>query len=144
MAVRDNLLEGEMSLSQCPPFYATNRRILRTITESAREEIVDLPYYRIESVELMREPRHRLAVAGVIMAFSGVIMWMLGFFTSIPAIAAGVGMILWGARGREGYYQFRTSQMRPDELARWRVPFRGSAGFITTVGEYVKRPMKWT
>lgn len=144
MAVRDHLLEDEMILSQCAPFYATNRRILRSVTTNAREEVHELPYYRIESVELLREPRHKLALAGVVMAFSGVIMWMIGYITSIPVMAVGVGMIVWGARGREGYYQFRGYQMPPEELARWRVPFRGSAGFITTVGEYVRRPIKWT
>lgn len=144
MAARDHLMEDESILSSFPPFYATNRRILRCETTGNHEEVHDLFYHRIESVELVRQPRHGLAIGGVVIAFLGIVIWMMGFITAIPSILLGVGLIFWGARGREGYYQFRGYQMPPDELARWQVRFRGSAGFIMTVSEHVRRPMKWT
>jgi hypothetical protein len=146
MAARDHLLEGEMILSMCKPFYATNRRLLRVETAGSAEVVYELPYYRVESVELTREPRQKLAFGGIFLAFAGFVLMAMGIIviTAIPLMLAGVAMIFVGARGREGYYQFRAYQMPNEELRRWQIPFRGSAGLIITIGEYVHGPVKLT
>ncbi|MBI4497842.1 MAG: hypothetical protein HY689_08090 [Chloroflexi bacterium] len=143
MAARDYLMEGEAILASCAPFYATTHRILRCETRAGKEECDELPYHRIAAVELVRQPRHAIAIAGLLLALGGVFLWTIGFISSVPTIVMGVGFMLWGARGREAYYQFRSYNMPEQELGRWRVAFRGSAGFILTVGEYVRRPLNW-
>lgn len=137
-------MDGESILAQCPPFYATNRRLLRCEAKGAQEEFYDLPYPSIESVELLRRPQPRVAIGGIALAFSGVMLWTMGLVSALPVIVVGVGVIIWGARGREGYYQFRGYQMTEQEVVRWQVRFQGSARFIAAVGEHVRRPMKWT
>lgn len=143
MAARDHLREDESILAQFPPFYATTHRILRCETNGGQEECHELPYHHIATVEIIRRPLHRIAVPGVFVALSGVFLWSLGFYTAVPTVALGVALILWGARGREAYYQFRGYDMPEQEQRRWRVTFRGSAGFIIAVGEHVRRPMNW-
>ena len=142
MAARDHLMEEEYILANCPPFYATTRRILRCETKNGQEEVHELPYFQISTVELVRRPHHKRAISGVLMSFVGLILWMMGLYTPILAVFLGIGLIVWGARGQESHYQFEGYNMGPEDLSLWQVPFRGSAGFIGAVGEHVRRPLQ--
>ncbi|MBI2887875.1 MAG: hypothetical protein HYY02_11785 [Chloroflexi bacterium] len=141
MTVLDQLTPGEEILARCEPFYATTHRVLRA-DDSQGAATLELPYIRLQSVELVRQPSHRLMTAGTALAILGFLLWyFLGLVTSFLAVMAGIGVLVYGAQGREAYYQLRTYQMAPNEERRWRIPYRGSMDFIVTVGQRSGKPL---
>lgn len=108
----------------------------------AREEVAELPYVWLRSVELVREPNRGLMVRGTLAGILGLLMWFaLGFATSILMVGLGVILIFAGAQGREAYYQLRSDRINEKEQARWRIPFQGSMNFIVAVGERSGKPL---
>lgn len=136
MPLRDHLEPEESILARCDPFYATSRRVLRYQITKDGEQAVGLPYSRVQGVELVRKPQHRLMVAGTLMGAAGAFLFFyLGFITSIPTFIFGLGLIIYGGQGKEAYYQLHLYQMTKQEGEIWRIRFRGSADFIVKVGE---------
>ena len=136
MSLLSHLTPGEEVLSRLEHYYATSHRVLWYAETPKGEELAELPYYRLRSVELVREPSHGLMVGGTVMALLGFLLSLyLGFITGPLAIAFGLGMLFLGAYGKEGYYQLNGDNLSQEEQARWRIPYRGSMDFIVVVGQ---------
>ena len=141
MGIRDHLRPGETLISDHKPFYATSYRIILCQEKDGREEVWELPYTRLTSVEMVKLPHFKLMIAGTLAVVGGAMMTKLGLFTSWLAIAAGVGMLLFGAIGREAYYQLRAHGMTKEEEARWRLDRWGSGSFVSTIRSIIgERP----
>lgn len=136
MALLDHLTPGEQVLHRFGQYFATTHRVLWYRETPAGEEVAELPYYRLRAVELVREPSHRLMAGGTALAILGFfLMQYLEFFTGPLALAFGIGLVVLGARGKEGYYQLSADNLTKDEQRRWRIPYRGSMEFMAAVGQ---------
>ena len=146
MAARDHLRDEETILASFPPFYATSSRILRCEVKDGGEEVSELPYHGIATVQIVREPNHKIAATGLGIAFGSILLYLAGFIIiTLPfGIIFGIGMIVYGSRGKEAHYQFRGYTMSEADAIRWQIPFRGAAGFILAVGERTRRRINWT
>jgi hypothetical protein len=134
MDIRRRLRQGEAIISDHSPFYATSFRVVHYEEKDGREELWELPYDRLTSVEVVKEPRHKALIAGTMLIVGGAIMAAtLQFITSWFAIIAGVGALIYGGIGRESYYQLHAQGMTKEEEARWRLPYWGSGSFIRTI-----------
>lgn len=134
MSIRDHLRQGEAIISDHNPFYATSYRVIHYEERDGNEEIQELPYSRLTSVEVVKLARHRVMIAGTMMVIGGVIMAVtLVFITSWLTIIAGIGVVIYGGIGREAYYQFHAEGMDKEEEARWRLAYWGSGSFVRTV-----------
>lgn len=160
MSLQDYLMPGEKILSECKPFYATSRRIMR-YDEREGGGPTELAYQQLAGVELIRKPNHPMIILGLLCIFAAVLLTMAGliFFTSALALIGGGVLIVLGVRGTLGYYQLRTRQSdrpigqpletslgasflmlmeslglrTPDEEARWRLEYQKAGSFIATV-----------
>lgn len=136
LSVLDHLTSGEEILARLDRFYATSHRVLWYAERPSGEEVAELPYFRLRSVELVRLPNHRFMAGGTALAILGFLLGVyFGFFTSVFVVALGLGLILFGAQGKEAYYQLHGNLLSREEQARWRIPYRGSMDFIVTVGQ---------
>ena len=143
MTVFDHLTPGEEVLARFEHFYATTHRVLWWASQPQGEAVQELPYGRLQAVELVRLPNHRLMASGTALAILGFLLWIfLGLVTPFLVVAAGIGLILYGAQSKEAYYQLRSYQMPPQEEAHWRIPYRGSMDFIVAVGQRSGKPLK--
>ena len=161
LSLQDILTPGEQILSECKPFYATSRRIIRFDDRAPDEPMAEISYDQLTAVELMRKPGHRMMVLGTAAIVSALFLTAIGFIfiTSIPVLIIGVALLVVGARGKLGYYQLhirRTVQptprtpnpnldttvrtlmetfglRTPDEEARWRLDYRKAGSFIETI-----------
>ena len=133
MGIRDHLREGEAIISDHSPFYATSYRIIHYQEKDGREEIYDLPYGRLSSVEVIKLPRHKVMIGGTLTVIGGAVMASYGFFTSWLAILVGVIGLIYGGIGRKAFYQFHARGMTQDEEAKWRLPYWGSGSFVRTI-----------
>ena len=133
MGIRGRLRHEETIISDHHPYYATSQRVILLQEIDVREELWELPYARLTSVEVIKLPRHRMMIAGTLMIVGGAIMSTIGYFTSGLAILAGIGAIIYGGIGRETYYQLHADGMTKEEAARWRLAYWGSGSFIRTI-----------
>ena len=133
MGIRGRLRHEETIISDHHPYYATSQRVILLQEIDGREELWELPYARLTSVEVIKLPRHRMMIAGTLMIVGGAIMSTIGYFTSGLAILAGIGAIIYGGIGREAYYQLHADGMTKEEAARWRLAYWGSGSFIRTI-----------
>ena len=133
MDIRSRLRYGETLLSDHHPYYATSQRIILYQEVGGREEVWELPYARVTSVEVVKMPRHKMMVAGTLLIVGGAVMSTYGFITSFPAILAGIGALVYGGIGREAYYQFHANGMSKEEASRWRLVYWGSGSFVRTI-----------
>ena len=133
MGIRERLRYGETIVSDHHPFYATSQRVIHYEEIDGREELWELPYARLTSVEVIKLPRHKMMIAGTMLTIGGIIMATVGFITSWPAIIIGMGAIIYGGIGREAYYQLHADGMTKEEAARWRLVYWGSGSFIRTI-----------
>jgi len=138
MTLRDRFTPGEDVVARAGPFYATTRRIVRyERAPDGSETFVELPYFHVRSIELVRPPNHRVMTTGLVVAIAGLFIGFgIGLYTPFLMIPAGVGMIIYGSvSGKEQYYQIDTGGTPPIDKDLWRVPYRGSMEFIAIVGE---------
>ncbi len=133
MNIRGRLRYGETVISDHHPYYATSQRIILYQEIEGREELYELPYARVTSVDVVKLPRHKMMVAGTLLIVGGAIMSSYGFITSIPAILAGIGALVYGGIGREAYYQINANGMSKEEAVKWRLVYWGSGSFVRTV-----------
>ena len=165
MSVQDNLMPGEQILSECKPFYATSRRIIRYDERAARQPMAEVAYQQLASVELMRTPSHPVMVMGTIIFLVAVFLTFSGIIviTSIPAMLAGAALLALGAKGKFGYYQLHFHSTRsameyearpewwgsslrnlmenmglstPKEKALWQLDYATAGSFIATGEEH--------
>ena len=126
--------QGEAIISDHNPFYATSHRVIHLEEKDGGEELSELPYSRVTSVEVVKLARHNVMIAGTMMVVGGAITAAtLNFITSWLAVIAGIGVVLYGGIGREAYYQFRAEGMDKEEEAKWRLAYYGSGSFVRTV-----------
>ena len=134
MGIRERLKHGETIISDHHPYYATSDRVIHYQEIDGREELWELPYARLTSVEVVKLPRHKMMIAGTMLIVGGAIMSVtLQFITSWLAIVGGVAAIIYGGIGREAYYQLHANGMTKEEAARWRLVYWGSGSFIRTI-----------
>lgn len=129
------LSANETIIARSGEFYATSMRVIRYRQSDGGDDFHQLPYNRIESIELVYKPRHGLMFAGTVLAVLGMFFFMASVarFTGIPAVVAGIALILVGSRGRRGFYQLRLYNPEPEEEERWRIPIRGTASLVATI-----------
>ena len=133
MKVRDHLLPGEMLVLEHPPFYLTSLRLLRDVEGQMKA----LPLERLTGVETVRAVRHSLMFAGTALVISGVVLWATGFLVVTPPLilAAGVGALLLGLRGKPAYYQVQARNLSAQEEAVWRLERWGFMRFVEALRE---------
>lgn len=134
MSIRDHLRQGEAIISDHNPYYATSYRVIYYEEKDGNEELSELPYSRVTSVEVVKLARHNVMIAGTMLVIGGAILaatWNL--IGSWLSIIAGIGVVIYGGIGREAYYQFRAEGMDKEEEARWRLAYWGSGSFVRTV-----------
>ena len=131
------LLPGEKILSECKPFYATSRRIIRYDRGMRRPRVESIDYEEITSLGLVRKLSHPMMILGTLAILAAVFLSAGGFlfFTSILALIVGVGLLMLGARGNLGYYRLNLRKPPgplPDPSeATWATTMRG---FMESVG----------
>ena len=161
MTVQDVLLPDEKVLSECKPFYATSRRIIRLDEGSRGESMAELTYTQVTGVGLVRNPSYPVMIAGVAVLLGAVFLTFVGFifFTSILAVAGGAALLISGSRGKPAYYQLhvqRSPTLAPAQPgsewqttintlkgwlgmgasegdSMWRLDYRKGGSFISTV-----------
>ena len=134
IGIREQLREGETIISDHQPFYATSQRVIRYEEKDGGEELWELSYARLTSVEVIKLPRHKMMIAGTLMVVGGAIMAAtIQFITSWLAISVGVGALIYGGIGKEAFYQFHANDMTKEEEARWRLAYWGNGSFIRTI-----------
>ena len=133
MGIRERLRHEEIIISDHHPYYATSQRVIHYQEIDGREELWELPYARLTSVEVVKLPRHKMMIAGTAMIVGGAVMSTVGFITSWVAILVGIAAIIYGGIGREAYYQLHANGMTKEEAARWRLVYWGSGSFIRTI-----------
>ncbi|MBI4282787.1 MAG: hypothetical protein HY672_04815 [Chloroflexi bacterium] len=133
MSIQEKMRPGETIVSDHAPFYATSQRLIHYQEKDGVEELRDISYARLTSVEVVKLPRHKMMIAGTALTIGGIIMASMGFITSWPAIVFGIGALVYGGMGREAYYQFRANGMTKEEAARWRLAYWGNGNFIRTI-----------
>ena len=133
MGIREKLRHGETLISDHQPFYATSQRVIHYEEKDGKEELWELSYNRLTSVEVIKLPRHKMLIAGAMLIIGGAILSTVGFITSWLAIFAGIGAIIYGGIGREAFYQFHASGMTKEEEAKWRLVYWGNGSFVRTV-----------
>ena len=133
MGIREHLRHEETIISDHHPYYATSQRVIHYQEIDGREELWELTYARLTSVEVVKLPRHKMMIAGTMLIIGGAVMSTIGFITSWLAILAGIGAIVYGGIGREAYYQLHANGMTKEEAARWRLVYWGSGSFIRTI-----------
>lgn len=134
MSIRDHLRQGEAIISDHNPYYATSFRVIHYEEKDGNEELSELPYSRVTSVEVVKLARHNVMIAGTMLVVGGAILaatWNL--IGSWLSIVAGIGVVIYGGIGREAYYQFRAEGMDKEEEAKWRLAYWGSGSFVRTV-----------
>jgi hypothetical protein len=133
MGIREKLRHEETVVSDHNPYYATSQRVILLLDVDGREELWEIPYERLSSVEVVKLPRHKMMIAGTLLVISGVIMSSMGFITSPLAIVAGVAALIYGGIGKEAFYQFHANNMTKEETTKWRLVYWGSGSFIRTI-----------
>ena len=106
-SVEDVLTPGEKILSECKPFFATSKRIIRFDEDPMGARVAELSYQQVTAVQLTRKPSHPMMAMGTAAFLCGLFLFSSGFLiiTGIPAMIAGIAMLAMGARGSVGYYQ---------------------------------------
>jgi hypothetical protein len=133
MGIREKLRHEETIVSDHHPYYATSQRVVLLQELDGREELWEIPYARLTSIDVVRLPRHKMMIAGTLMVVGGAIMSSVGFFTSWLAIVFGVIALIYGGIGREAFYQFHANDMTKEEATKWRLVYWGSGSFIRTI-----------
>ena len=99
MSVYDHLHDGERIELQHPPFYLTNRRLLRN--DDATGAFSEVPRIGMTAVERIHVTDHRIMVLGVIMVVSGAILTLTWApYTAWLAIIVGLAALLMGVEGQ--------------------------------------------
>ena len=161
MSLQDVLTPGEKVLSECRPFYATSRRILRYDEGQGGGRVEELAYHDLAGVQVIRRPSHPMMIVGTLAVLSALYLATTRFIavTAFPAALAGGALLFIGARGRLGYYQLHTRKAAsaafdetqggwrdlagkamevlglraPPEEARWRLDYSNGGSFIATL-----------
>ena len=133
MGIRDHLRQGETIISDHQPFYATSQRIVLCHEDGGREEVWDIPYARLISIDEVKLPHYKVLIAATMAIVGGAMMSQIGLITAWLAILLGVVVFVYGLTGRKAFYQFNIHDMTTEEETRWRLPHWGSGSFVSTI-----------
>ena len=133
--IRSHLRSGETIVSDHRPFFATSQRVV--LFQNNHPRLLEIPYHRLSSIELVKEPYHKLMIAGTLMIIGGAILTTMIYIMSWLAIIVGSGSLVYGAIGRKSYYQLHADRMTDEEELLWRLPYWGSGSFIRTIRKIV-------
>jgi hypothetical protein len=154
-------MPGEKVISECKPFYATSKRIIRYDEGAQSQPVAEIGYHQLAAVELMRKPSHPMMALGTLCILAAIFLAASSIIivTAIPALIVGVVLLAIGARGNLGYYQLRIRETHrathqalgasqgsaintlieslglrtPPEEARWRVDYARAGSFLATI-----------
>ena len=137
MSLWEKLTSGEEVLARVGPFYATTHRVVRYEQgPDGKEVLTELPYNRLRSVESVRPGDHRMMAGGTALVLLGLFLGVyIGLYTPLLAVPLGLGLIFFGAKGKEVYYQLHGADPTPKDQTTWRIPYRGSMEFLAVVGD---------
>lgn len=129
MSVYDHLHDGERIELQHPPFYLTDRRLLRS--DDATGAFGEVPRVGMTAVERIQVTDHRIMVLGVILVVSGAILTLTWApYTAWLAVIAGLAALLMGSRGKLVGHQVVSERIPESQQELWRLPAWGADNFV--------------
>ena len=148
MSLQDVLVPGEKVLSECKPFYATSRRIIRYDEGPGAKPMAALAYHQISGVQVRQRPSYFMMVFGALCLLSALYLTLMGhiFVTALPALVIGVVLMFFGVQGKLKYYQLQLRDVLPpvsmEPQTDWNTtirPFMESVGIIAPTYEALWR-----
>ena len=136
-SIHSILVPGEKILSECRPFYATSRRIIRYDERSPGDQVSEVDYQQIIAVEIIRKPSHPTMLLGTLCVLGAIFLGTTGIIivTAVPAAIGGIALLILGARGKLGYYQLHIrKQAAPATTGSDRDPGSTMVSFMESVG----------
>ena len=126
-------MPGEKILSECKPFYATSRRIIRYDERAQGHRIAEIAYDQLTAMELMRKPNHTMMILGTLGILATLFLTATGFIfvATLPALVGGAVLLFVGARGKLGYYQLYIRKTTTGPEANWAI---GTSAFLDFLG----------
>lgn len=146
MNVYDHLHDGERIELQHPPFYLTNRRLLRNDDNAG--SFREVPRIGMTAVERIHVTDHRIMALGVILVVSGAVLTLTWApYTAWLAIIAGLAALLMGSRGKLVGHQVVSPRIPDSEQGLWQLPGWGADNFVnklrTIAAENQPRDREW-
>ena len=133
-SVHSQLSAGERIVSSFSPYHATSRRLLLYAETGTGMLLRELQYSRIESIDLVNAPDHRLIALGVVVALIGFALTLaFGLILVLLSLPLGIFAIGAGVAGRPAYYQIKGKEMSPKDLPVWQVTYSGAGSFIASI-----------
>lgn len=150
MSIEDHLTSTEdivdkVSCSHGVNYYVTNKRIIRHMHSTTREEMDDLLSSHITSISLVSIARKKLIWLGLLLLIIGAVAYALNYFLTfidssyynyICYGAAGLGflLIILGFVLKVAFYQFIAAGITDEIADRWRIVGVGG----TEAREFIK------
>ena len=133
--IHSHLASSERLLSSFGSFHATNYRVLRLDPPEGptKGRLLEIPYHRLISVDLVRRANHPLLVLGTVMVLLGLFIMPVLPVSALLTLPIAGGVLFMGARGKPGYFQLYTHDMPKREEGLWRVEYERSGNFVATL-----------
>jgi len=152
MSIEDHLTSTEdivdkVSCAHGVKYYVTNKRIIRHMSSTTREEMDDLLSSHITSISLVSIARKKLIWFGLLLLVIGFVGYAAGHFMTFDGSfqpyynyicygAAGLGflLIILGFVLKVAFYQFIAAGLNEEIAPRWRIVGVGG----TEAREFIK------
>ena len=133
--IHRHLSSSERLLSTFGSFYATNYRLLRLDPPQgpSRGYLLEIPYHRVVSVDLVRRANHPMLALGTAMALLGIFIMPVLPVSALLTIPIAGGILFVGARGKPGYFQIAARDMPKEAEKLWQVEYERSGSFVATI-----------
>ncbi len=133
--IHSHLAHSERLLSTFGSFHATNYRVLRMDPPEGPSKglLLEIPYNRLISVDLVRRANHPLLILGTVMALLGLFIMPVLPVSALLTLPIAGGVLFMGARGKPGYFQLSAQDMPKREERLWRVEYERSGSFVATL-----------
>ncbi len=117
MPIEDHLTIGENILAQDGKYYATDKRIIRYEKGIFSEDLSDLAYSHISSINLISRFRYPILILiGAIITVLGIIIGKDSLMLIVGILFAIAGVLL-----KDAYYQFLAPGIIGKEAEKWRI-----------------------
>ena len=133
--IYEHLAPSERLLSTFGSFYATNYRVLRMDRPQgpSRGYLLEIPYNRLLSVDLVRQANHPMLALGTVMALLGLFIMPVLPVSALLTLPIAGAILFVGARGKPGYFQIAAQDMPKQAEKLWRVEYERSGSFVATL-----------
>ena len=133
--IHSYLAPSERMLSSFGSFHATNYRVLRLDPPDGTTQgrLLEIPYHRLISVDLVRRANHPLLILGTLMVLLGLFILPVLPVSALLTLPIAGGVLFMGARGKPGYFQLSARDMPKREERLWRVEYERSGTFVATL-----------